>query len=211
MYWIGFFAPVFFLFALIRAYAIRPYSLRQHLLAWENLAAFRGNIFPGGETLPRYGETFSQAGKPCRVPGEHFPRRENLAALRGNIFPSGETLPRSRGTFSLAGKPCHNLFLFAHVRAYAIRPYSFCGKLSTNFSCSLTSERMRYAPTVFAGNFPLTFPIRSHQGVCDTPLQFLRETFHDLFLFAHFKEYAIRPYTYSIIIKALSSENIMPN
>ena len=188
MYWIGFFAPVFFLFALIRAYAIRPYSLRQHLLAWENLAAFRGNIFPGGETLPRYGGTFSQAGKPCRVPGEHFPRRENLAAFRGNIFPggktlprsrgtfsqagkpcratgehfpergnlaafqgnifpSGETLPRSRGTFSLAGKPCHNLFLFAHVRAYAIRPYSFCGKLSTIFSCSPTSRRMRYAPT----------------------------------------------------------------
>ena len=147
MYWIGFFAPVFFLFALIRAYAIRPYSLRQHLLAWENLAAFRGNIFPGGETLPRYGETFSQAGKPCRVPGEHFPRRENLAAFRGNIFPGGKTLPRSRGTFSLAGKPCHNLFLFAHVRAYAIRPYSFCGKLSTIFSCSPTSRRMRYAPT----------------------------------------------------------------
>ena len=142
----------------------------EHFPRWGNLAALRGNIFPGGETLPRSGGTFSQAGKPCRVPGEHFPRRENLAALRGNIFPSGETLPRSRGTFSLAGKPCHNLFLFAHVRAYAIRPYSFCGKLSTNFSYSLSSGRMRYAPTVFAGNFPRSFPVRPLQGVCDTPL-----------------------------------------
>ena len=63
------------------------------------------------EKLDVLAGTFSQAGKPCRAPQEHFPRRENLAALRG--------------------------------------------RLST-IICS-----------------PPSSTVRSYQGVCDTPLQFL--------------------------------------
>ena len=126
--------------------------------------------------MPRYGGTFSQAGKPCRVPGEHFPRRENLAAFRGNIFPGGKTLPRSRGTFSQAGKPCR----------------------ATGEHFPERGNLAAFQGNIFPSGetLPQSFPVRSRQGVCDTPLQFLRETFHDLFLFAHFKAYAIRPYSF---------------
>ena len=150
-----------------------------------------GNTYWHGKTLPRFGGTFSQVGKPCRVTGKHFPRRGNLAAFRENIFPGGKTLPRSRGTFSQAGKPCR----------------------ATGEHFPERGNLAAFQGNIFPSGetLPQSFPVRSRQGVCDTPLQFLRETFHDLFLFAHFKEYAIRPYTYSIIIKALSSENIMPN
>ena len=122
----------------------------EHFPKRENLARLVGNIFPSGKTLPRSWGTFSRAGKPCRARGEHFPRRENLAALRRNIFPGGKTLPRSAGTFSQAGKPCRAPRQHFPRRGNLA---AFCGRLST-IICSLQS-----------------FPIRPHQGVCDTPLQ----------------------------------------
>ena len=71
-------------------------------------------------------------------------------------------------------------FVFAHIRAYAIRPYT----CSIDFWCLLgwwlvsfspTSGRMRYAPTpvrlISGGCWVVClFHIRSLQGVCDTPL-----------------------------------------
>ena len=161
----------------------------------EKLAAFRGNIFPGGKTLPRYGGTFSQAGKPCRVPGEHFPRRENLAAFQGNIFPGGKTLPRSGGTFSQAGKPCRapgehfpgreklaafrgNIFPGGKTLPRSGGTFSRAGKPCRDLFCSLTSGRMRYAPTL----------VRSI-----TSWWFIRRY---RFVFVHMRAYAIRPYSY---------------
>ena len=71
-------------------------------------------------------------------------------------------------------------------------------------SCSLTSGRMRYAPTFFGKQTiicpPPSFPVRSHQGVCDTPLQFLANKLSYAcrrhFLFAYVRAYAIRPHNF---------------
>ena len=98
----------------VGAYRIRPSRRRKWQtrelfkmeLMRENLARFPRDISPGGKTLLGFRGTFSQVGKPCRAPQEHFPEQENLAALRRNIFPSRKTLPRSAGTFPRAGKPC---------------------------------------------------------------------------------------------------------
>ena len=117
----------------------KPCSVsEEHFPGRENLARFQGNIFQGGESLPRSWGTFSQAGKPCSVSEGHFPGRGNLARLVGNVFPSGKTLPGSWGTFSRAGKPCR-----------AARQAFNDNMLTAVFSFSLTSGRMRYAPTVF--------------------------------------------------------------
>ena len=117
----------------------KPRSVsEEHFPRQENLAPFPRDISPGGETLPGSWGTFSQAGKPCPARGEHFPRREKLARFRGNVFPGGETLPRCAGTFSQAGKPCR-----------AARQAFNDNMLTAVFSFSLTSGRMRYAPTVF--------------------------------------------------------------
>ena len=125
--------------------------LRQHFFERENLAAFCGNTFTSGKTSLRSAATLLQAGKPCRAPREHFPRREKLAALRRNIFPGGKSLPRCAATLLQAGKPCCVLrqHFYGHGNLAA-----FCGRLST-IIYSLPS-----------------FPVRSHQGVCDTPLHF---------------------------------------
>ena len=125
---------------------------------WENLARIPGNVFPGRETLLAFRGTFSQAGKPCSVSGGHFPERENLAALVGNVSPGRKTLPRSWGTFSRAGKPCRapRQHLYRHGNLAA-----FCGRVST-INCS-----------------PPSFPIRSLQGVCDTPLQLAAKNLHE--------------------------------
>ena len=122
----------------------------EHFPKRENLAALVGNVFPSGETLPRSWGTFSRAGKPCRARGERFPKRENLAALRGNTFMGMETLLRSAATFSQAEKPCCVLrqHFYGHKNLAALR-----GRVST----------IIYSPQ--------SFPDRSHQGVCDTPLQ----------------------------------------
>ena len=166
----------------------------------EKLAWLVGNIFPGGKTLPRSWGTFSRAGNPCRARGEHFPGRENLAALRGNTFPGGKSLPGSWGTFSRAGKPCRargerfpkrenlaalrgntftsmeTLLRFAATLLRAWKPCcilrqhfyehenlaAFCGRVST-IICS-----------------PPSFPIRPHQGVCDTPLQLAAKNLHEM-------------------------------
>ena len=77
-----------------------------HPNQWENLARFPRDIFPSGETLLGSRGTFSQAGKPCSLSGEHFPGRGNLARFPRNISPSGKTLLGFRGTFPRAGKPC---------------------------------------------------------------------------------------------------------
>ena len=134
-------------------------AAQEHFPKQENLAALRRNIFPGRETLPRSAGTFSRAGKPCRAPREHFPRRENLAALRRNIFPSRKTLPRCAGTLLRAWKPCRaaRQHFYEHENLAA-----FCGRVST-IICS-----------------PPSFPIRPHQGVCDTPLQFLSKNLHEM-------------------------------
>ena len=158
----------------------------------EKLARFRGNVFPGGETLPRCAGTFSQAGKPCRAAQEHFPKRENLAALRRNIFPGGKTLPRCAAGFQRSYVR-RRLPLFAHIRAYAIRPYSFWrntkykrhhpspypqrinGKYVGAYRIRPPHGRTCRAMGNFHGNAMvcslLSFPVRPHQGVCDTPLQ----------------------------------------
>ena len=145
---------------------------------WENLARFQGNVFPGGKSLPGSGGTFSRVGKACSDSEERFPRREKLARFRGNIFPSGKTLPGSRGTFSQAEKPCRaaqehfpgrgklaalrgNTFPSRKTLPRCAGTFSQAGKpcrtprqgfndnlLAAIISRSLTSGRMRYAPTV---------------------------------------------------------------
>ena len=103
-----------------------------------------------GKTLLGFRGTFPRAGKACSVPEEHFPKRGNLARFPRDIFPSGETLLAFRGTFSRAGKPCPapGEHFLKRGNLAALR-----GRLST-IICS-----------------PPSFPIRPHQGVCDTPLQ----------------------------------------
>ena len=49
------------------------------------------------------------------------------------------------------------VFIFAHLRAYAIRPYT----------CSINNVLVVYSPQ--------SFRFRSHQGVCDTPLRLFDE------------------------------------
>ena len=125
----------------------------------ENLARFPRNIFPSGKTLPRsWGTfsqagkslprsagTFSQAGKPRRAPREHFPRREKLAALRGRLstiicsppsFPirphQGGHARRWRMLTKKRWVARRHHFPFAHIRAYAIRPYSWRRKTFKN-------------------------------------------------------------------------------
>ena len=123
---------------------------QEHFPKRGNLAALVGNIFPNGKTLTRSWGTFSRAGKPCRAAQEHFPEQENLAALRRNTFPGGKTLLRSAATLLRAWKPCRaaRQHFYEHENLAA-----FCGRVST-IICS-----------------PPSFPIRPHQGVCDTPLQ----------------------------------------
>ena len=124
-----------------------------------------------GKTLPGFRGTFPQAGKPCPVSEEHFPGRENLARFQGNISPSGKTLPGFRGTFSQAGKPCsvseghfpewENLARFqGNISPGGKYLAAFYGRLST-IVCSSQS-----------------FPVRPHQGVCDTPLHFPAKYLH---------------------------------
>ena len=146
---------------------------------WENLARFQGNIFPGGKTLPRCAGTFSQAGKPCPARGERFPRRENLARFPRNIFPSGKTLPRSWGTFSQAGKSLPRsagTFSQAGKPRRAPRQAFNDNLLAAVIPYSPTSGRtcqaMENAHEKTMGCSPPSFPVRPHQGVCDTPLQF---------------------------------------
>ena len=194
----------------------KPRSVsEEHFPKREKLARFRGNVFPGGETLPGSWGTFSQAGKPCPARGEHFPGREKFAALVGNIFPGGETLPGSWGTFSQAGKPCRAarqafndnmlaaiISLFAHIRAYAIRPYSFWrntytkrhhpspypqrinGKYVGAYRIRPSHERTCQAMGTITEIRWIArrhhFPFRPHQGVCDTPLQFLAKYLHEM-------------------------------
>ena len=50
-----------------------------------NRNAKEGDAQLFGESLPRSAGTLSQAGKPCRAPREHFPKRENLAAFCGRV------------------------------------------------------------------------------------------------------------------------------
>ena len=103
---------------------------------------------------------------------------------------------------------CRRHFPFALVRAYAIRPYIFWqtryNMPAAVIPCSLTSGRMRYAPTIFGKQtiicLPPSFPVRLREGVCDTPLQFLANKIkyacrrHSLF--AHLRAYAIRPHNF---------------
>ena len=119
-------------------------AAQEHFPRRENLAALRRNIFPGGESLPRSAGTFSQAGKPRRAPREHFPRREKLAALRGRLstiicsppsFPirphQGGHARRWRMLTKKRWVARRHHFPFAHIRAYAIRPYSLRRKTYT--------------------------------------------------------------------------------
>ena len=64
----------------------------------ETLLGFRGTFSQAGKPCRAPQEHFPQAGKPCSVSEEHFPGREKLARLARNIFPGGETLPGSWGT-----------------------------------------------------------------------------------------------------------------
>ena len=104
-----------------------------------------------GKTLPGFRGTFSRAGKPCPVSEEHFPRRENLARFQRNIFPSGKTLLGFRGTFPQAGKPCSvpgEHFPGREIPRCVLRQAFNDSMLVAVISCSPTSGRMRYAPTL---------------------------------------------------------------
>ena len=123
----------------------------EHFPRRENLARFQRNIFPSGKTLLGFRGTFPRAGKPCSVPGEHFPGRENLARFQGNIFPSGKTLLGFRGTFSRVGKPCSvpgEHFPGREIPRCVLRQAFNDSMLVAVISCSPTSGRMRYAPTL---------------------------------------------------------------
>ena len=79
--------------------------------------------------------------------------------------------------------------VFAHFRAYAIRPYT----------CSI----------VFLGIYWVIcwFRFRPREGVCDTPLHMFDCILGLIgllvgFVFAHIRAYAIRPYTCSMMIMA---------
>ena len=90
-------------------------------------------------------------GKACSVSEEHFPKRENLARFPRNIFQSGKTLPGSRGTFSRVGKPCSvpgEHFPGREIPRCVLRQAFNDSMLVAVISCSPTSGRMRYAPTL---------------------------------------------------------------
>ena len=137
----------------------KPCSVSEgHFPGRENLARFPRDISPGGKTLLGFRGTFSRAGKPCSVSEEHFPEWENLARFPRDISPGGKTLLGSRGTFSQAGKPC------------PARGERFPGREK------LAALRGRLSTIICS---PPSFPIRPHQGVCDTPLQFLAKYLHE--------------------------------
>ena len=107
---------------------------------------------------------------------------------------------------------------FAHMRAYAIRPYTCSIEFLAMLVCVLVSfslawGRMRYAPTPVQLNFwrcwfACWFHFRSHEGICDTPLHLFDWIPVDVglcvcFFFAHMRAYAIRPYTCSIEFLAM--------
>ena len=138
----------------------KPCSVSEgHFPGWEKLARFQGNVFPGGKSLPGSWGTFSLVGKACLARGERFPEWEKLAALRRNTFPGGKTLLRSAATLLRAWKPCRaaRQHFYEHENLAA-----FCGRVST-IICS-----------------PPSFPIRPHQGVCDTPLQLAAKNLHEM-------------------------------
>ena len=110
---------------------------RQHFYEHGNLAAFRGNTFTNVETLLRSAATLLRAWKPCCVLRQHFYEREKLAAFCGNTFTSGKSLLRSAATLLRALKPC-----------CVLRQAFNDSMLAAVVSCSPTSGRMRYAPTL---------------------------------------------------------------
>ena len=126
---------------------------------WGNLARFPRNIFPRGKTLLGSRGTFSRAGKPCPVSEEHFPGRENLARFPRNIFQGGKTMLGFRGTFSRAGKACR-------ARGERFPEWENLAALRGRLSTIICS--------------PPSFPIRPHQGVCDTPLQLAAKNLHEM-------------------------------
>ena len=69
-------------------------------------------------------------GEPRCVPRQHFQERKNLAAFRGNISRGVKTLLRSAADFQRQYGRRHR-FQFAHIRAYAIRPYNWRRKTNT--------------------------------------------------------------------------------
>ena len=126
-----------------------------HKLAFSVLREqhFQGQVsYHGYSPLPFH---VSEPAKRRRCLG--WNQWENLARFPRNIFPDGKSLPGFRGTFSQAGKPCpaRGERLPGREKLAAL-----CGRLST-IICS-----------------PPSSPIRPHQGVCDTPLQFLAKYLH---------------------------------
>ena len=142
-----------------------------HFPGRENLARFQGNVFPGGKTLLGFRGTFSRAGKACSVSGGHFPEWEKLAAFRGNTFTSGKTLLRSAATLLRAGKACcvprQHFYGSGNLAA-------FCGNIFTSLETLLRS--VGRLSTIICS--PQSFPVRPHQGVCDTPLHFPAKYLH---------------------------------
>ena len=116
-------------------------AAQEHFYGHGNLAALRRNTFPGGKTLLRSAATLLRAWKPCRAARQHFYEHENLAAFCGRVStiicspPSFPIRPPHRRTGQTMGTftekrwiARHRLSPFAHIRAYAIRPYSFWRK-----------------------------------------------------------------------------------
>ena len=113
------------------------------------------------------------------------------------------------------------------VGAYRIRPpwrrkWMFDGDnvFAAIVSFSLISGRMRYAPTLVRLIFGVywmvcLFHFRPRQGVCDTPLHLFGWNRGYIGLcvgsvFAHFRAYAIRPYTCSIDFLGMLDWGLVP-
>ena len=160
--------------------------MRQHFYGRENRAAFCGNTSTSMETLLHFAATLLRAWKPCCVLRQHFYGHGNLAAFCGRVStiicspPSFPFRPHQgvcdtplqlaaknlhETTPSITASPTKN---GKYVGAYRIRP---------------PHDRTRQAMESVHGKTkvcsPPSFPIRPHQGVCDTPLQFLAKYLHE--------------------------------
>ena len=161
---------IHFNFAHIRAYAIRPYTCS--IVFWGLLGCM---LFPFPPTWGRiaYALTLVRliSGFYCVAWWFHFRPHQGVCDTPLHLF---GWFPG----FIWLGDD----FIFAHIRAYAIRPYTCSIDFRDLLGCvlisiSLTSGRMRYAPTHVRLIFGIYwvgcwFHFRPHQGVCDTPLLF---------------------------------------
>ncbi len=190
-------------FAHLRAYAIRPYMFTV-CSWWGWFVAFRACSLTSGRM--RYAPT-------CLLIVRRGVGLLHFVLVRA--FEGVCDTPLHVYCLFVVGLGRCGSCLFAAVKAYAIRPYMFtvCSWWGWGVAflvCSLTSGRMRYAPTcllfVRGGAGALHFGlVRSREGVCDTPLHVYCLFVVGLVrcgsgLFAHVRAYAIRPYMFTVCL-----------